>query len=184
MAPGPGLGPASIAEGLKGIEMIDIRKLKELVRLMVANDLSEIDLRDSEEQVTIQRPTAWSTPQVTQQVAAAPPQAASPATAISAAAGPGGSATATAPHDPTELDGLVAVQSPMVGTFYSAASPDADAFVKVGAAVAEGEVVCVIEAMKIFNEIKAEAAGTIQKILVSNGDAVEFGQDLFLIKPA
>ncbi|MEE2907344.1 MAG: acetyl-CoA carboxylase biotin carboxyl carrier protein [Planctomycetota bacterium] len=164
--------------------MIDIRKLKELVRLMVANDLSEIDLRDSEEQVTIQRPTAWSTPQVTQQAAVAPPPAAPPPSELSAAPEPATAATATAMHDPADLEGLVAIQSPMVGTFYSAASPDADAFVQVGATIAEGEVVCLIEAMKIFNEIKAEAAGTIQKILVSNGDAVEFGQDLFLIKPA
>lgn len=152
--------------------MIDIRKLKELVRLMVANDLSEIDLRDSEEQVTIQRPTAWSTPQINQQTAASP-------TAISGAA-----ESATATQEPADLGGLVAVQSPMVGTFYAAASPDADALVKVGSAVAEGDVVCLIEAMKIFNEIKAETAGTIQKILVANGDAVEFGQDLFLVKPA
>ena len=130
---------------------------------MVANDLSEIDLRDSEEQVTIQRPTAWSTPQINQQTAASP-------TAISGAA-----ESATATQEPADLGGLVAVQSPMVGTFYAAASPDADALVKVGSAVAEGDVVCLIEAMKIFNEIKAETAGTIQKILVANGDAVEFG---------
>ena len=72
----------------------------------------------------------------------------------------------------------------MVGTYYSAASPDADPFAKVGDSISAGDVVCLIEAMKIFNEIKAEAGGTIQKILVSNGDPVEFGQDILLIKPA
>ncbi|MDG2424610.1 MAG: acetyl-CoA carboxylase biotin carboxyl carrier protein [Phycisphaerales bacterium] len=162
--------------------MIDIRKLKELVRLMVANDLSEIDLRDSEEQVTIHRPTAWSTPQVTQQPAAASATAAPPA--ISAAPETVAAAASPAATDSADTAGLVAIQSPMVGTFYSAASPDADAFVQVGGTITEGDLVCLIEAMKIFNEIKAESSGTIQKILVSNGDAVEFGQDLFLVKPA
>ena len=165
--------------------MIDIRKLKELVRLMVANDLSEIDLRDSEEQVTIHRPTASVAPQVTQVPVAPPPVAAVPTPAPVAAASPAPAAAAETPS--AEVDdtaGLVPIQSPMVGTYYSAASPDADPFAKVGDKVSEGDVVCLIEAMKIFNEIKAEAGGTIQKILVSNGDPVEFGQDIFLIKPA
>ena len=161
--------------------MIDIRKLKELVRLMVANDLSEIDLRDSEEQVTIHRPTASAAPQITQAPVAPPPvAAAAPAPAPAASAAP---APAAAPAV-DDTAGLVPIQSPMVGTFYSAASPDADPFAKVGDTVSEGDVVCLIEAMKIFNEIKAEAGGTIQKALVSNGDPVEFGQDIFLIKPA
>ena len=165
--------------------MIDIRKLKELVRLMVANDLSEIDLRDSEEQVTIHRPSPHSAPQVTHQVAAAvpPPQVAA---APAPAAAPAEAAAPAAPEQPPADDtaGLVPIQSPMVGTFYSAASPDADAFCAVGSSVANGEVVCLIEAMKIFNEIKSEVSGTVQKVLVSNGDAVEFGQDLFLVKPS
>ena len=71
----------------------------------------------------------------------------------------------------------------MVGTFYSAATPDADPFIAVGDSVDPEKVVCIVEAMKIFNEIKAECSGSIAKILVSNGDAVEFGQDLFLVKP-
>ncbi|MBG84844.1 MAG: acetyl-CoA carboxylase, biotin carboxyl carrier protein [Phycisphaerae bacterium] len=162
---------------------MDIRKLKELVRLMVANDLSEIDLRDSEEQVTIHRPTASAVPQVTQAPVAPPPvaaPAAAPAPATAASAPP---APAAAP-EADDTAGLVPIQSPMVGTFYSAASPDADPFAKVGDTVSAGDVVCLVEAMKIFNEIKAESGGTIQKILVSNGDPVEFGQDIFLIKPA
>ena len=159
--------------------MIDIRKLKELVRLMVANDLSEIDLRDSEEQVTIHRPSPHASPQVTQHSLAQ--QHAAPATEPIASAATGSSTTAA---DAAAAAGLVAVKSPMVGTFYAAASPDADALVQVGSTIAEGEVVCLIEAMKIFNEIKTEAGGTIHKILVENGEAVEFGQDLFLIKPA
>ena len=140
---------------------------------MVANDLTEIDLRDSEEQVTLHRPGPGGDP-VVQQVAVAAP---SPPTA-----------TAVPPAEtssPAEEDtsGLVPIASPMVGTFYSAATPDAAAFVSEGDAVKEDMVVCIVEAMKIFNEIKAEVNGTIAKVLVSNGDAVEFGQDLFLVKP-
>jgi acetyl-CoA carboxylase biotin carboxyl carrier protein len=72
----------------------------------------------------------------------------------------------------------------MVGTFYAAASPDADPFVAAGSTLAEGDVVCLIEAMKIFNEIKAEVGGTLERVLVKNGDAVEFGQELMLVRPA
>lgn len=153
--------------------MIDIRKLKELVRLMVENDLSELDLRDQEETVTIKRgpdeaPVIHHAP-----MAVAPAQAAAPATAEAApsAAGAGGD------------DGLVAVESPMVGTFYSSPNPDSDPFMKTGSAVSADSVVCLIEAMKVFNEIKAETNGTIERILVNSGDAVEFGQKLFLVKP-
>jgi acetyl-CoA carboxylase biotin carboxyl carrier protein len=157
--------------------MIDIRKLKELVRLMVANDLTEIDLRDTEEQVTIHRPSVYASPQVAAPAAAAPaPQSAPPAPV----------AAAPVDESPAEDDtaGLVAVSSPMVGTFYAAATPDAPAFVSAGDSIGPDTVVCLVEAMKIFNEIKAECSGTIQKVLVNNGDAVEFGQDLFLVKPS
>ena len=153
--------------------MIDIRKLKELVRLMVENDLSELDLRDQEETVTIKRgpdevPVVQQAPVMVApaQVAPAPAQAAP-------------SATESAGTD----DGLVAVESPMVGTFYTAPNPDSDPFVKTGSAVSADSVVCLIEAMKVFNEIKAETNGTIERILVNTGEAVEFGQKLFLVKP-
>lgn len=150
--------------------MIDIRKLKELVRLMVENDLSELDLKDQSETVTIKRGgtpvVAWS-----------PPHAAP------AAATPARGDDAPEPTPPADDGGLVAIESPMVGTFYSSANPDAPAFVAVGAAVGPETTVCLIEAMKVFNEIKAEAAGTIERVLVSNGQAVEFGQKLFLVRP-
>ena len=149
--------------------MLDIRKLKELVRLMVANGLSEIDLRDSDEQVTLRRHGPHQDPQIV-----TTPTAVTPAAAPAAA--------------PTETDasdqGLLKIESPMVGTFYSASNPDAAPFVAVGATVGPETNVCVIEAMKIFNEIKAECSGTIEKVLVSNAEAVEFGQALFLVRPA
>ncbi len=152
--------------------MLDIRKLKELVRLMVANGLSEIDLRDSDEQVTLRRQGPHQAPQiVTTPAPAADTHVAAPA-------------TADAPEtDPSE-QGLVRIESPMVGTFYSAPNPDAAPFVTVGATVGPETNVCVIEAMKIFNEIKADCSGTIEKVLVSNAEAVEFGQALFLVRPA
>ena len=106
-------------------------------------------------------------------VTVAPVAAAVPATA-----------TAEEPAGAGDDDGLAAIESPMVGTFFSAPNPDAAPFVRVGAIVDPDTVVCVMEAMKIFNEIKAEMSGTIQKVLVKSGEAVEFGQPLFLVKPS
>jgi acetyl-CoA carboxylase biotin carboxyl carrier protein len=159
--------------------MIDIRKLKELVRLMVENELSELDLRDQEETVTIRRGSD-GVPAVTGQpymYGAPPAPAAAPASAPSS--GGGGGDSGSAPSD----EGLIAIESPMVGTFYSRPDPDTDAFTSVGASVSADSVVCLVEAMKVFNEIKAGSSGTIAKICVNDGDAVEFGQPLFMIKP-
>lgn len=168
--------------------MIDIRKLKELVRLMVENDLTELDLRDSEEQVTVRRQNVAAVPQL---VAASPqfvhqaaPLAAAPANTAPAAAPATQDTSAAAPSATSDDEaGLIRIESPMVGTFYAAPNPDAPPFVTPGAVVNPETVVCIIEAMKIFNEIKAECAGTIHKVLVKNGEPVEFGQLLFLVKP-
>ncbi len=153
--------------------MLDIRKLKELVRLMVANDLTELDLRDSEEQVTLRRQRLNHGPPFDAEL---PPAAA--AGVAAAAPSPRGVAAAE-----IEASGLTKIASPMVGTFYAAASPDAAPFVTAGSVVEPDTVVCLVEAMKIFNEIKAECSGTVEKVLVNNGDAIEFGQPLFLIRP-
>ncbi|MEM9373116.1 MAG: acetyl-CoA carboxylase biotin carboxyl carrier protein [Planctomycetota bacterium] len=152
--------------------MIDIRKLKELVRLMVENELSELDLRDEQETVTIKRGSSGVPQIVAPQAspAAPPPAASAPAPA--------------APEAPAEDASLVAIESPMVGTYYSKPNPDSDAFVKPGAGIGPDTVVCIVEAMKVFNEIKAETSGTIEKVLVNDGDSVEFGQKLFLVRPA
>ena len=154
--------------------MIDIRKLKELVKLMVANDLSEMDLRDTDEQVTIRRQgdTVVTVPQ-------AAPIAVAPAVAP-AVADAGTPSVAVA--EPEAIDG-VEVVSQMVGTFYVSQDPDSPPFVSVGDSVGEDTTVCIIEAMKIFNEIKAQCKGTVTKVLVSNGEPVEFGQPLFIVKP-
>ncbi len=149
--------------------MIDIRKLKELVKLMVANDLAEMDLRDTDEQVTIRRhgETFVSTTPIATAVAPAPAPQASSAPPTSEAPAQEG----------------VEIVSPMVGTFYVSPDPDSPPFVRVGDTVAEDSTVCIIEAMKIFNEIKSQCSGTISKLLVENGEPVEFGQPLFLVKP-
>ena len=153
--------------------MIDIRKLKELVRLMVENDLTELDIRDEQETVTVKRPGLHAVPQVVAApVMAAPVAHAAPAAAPAAAAAP-------APAKET----LPAIESPMVGTFYAAPGPDKAAFVSVGSKVGPDTTVCLIEAMKIFNEIKAETSGTVEEVLVKSGQPVEFGQPLFRIRP-
>ena len=148
--------------------MIDIRKPKELVKLMVENDLAEIDLRDQEEKVTIRR--GGSGPEII--APAAPP--------VIAAAPPVNANGQAAPAD----DGLIAIESPMVGTFYSAANPDSEPFVNAGSSISEGTVICIVEAMKVFNEIKSEHTGTIERVCVKNGESVEFGQTLFMVKPS
>jgi acetyl-CoA carboxylase biotin carboxyl carrier protein len=148
--------------------------LQQLVNLMSSNDLNTVDLRDSDRRIVLKRGVAV----VAGGVAAAPHYA--PVAAPTPAAAPGAAAGGAV----DENVGLVAIKSPMVGTFYSAPSPDAKAFVQVGSTVDEETDVCVIEAMKVFNNIKAETRGSIAKIMVSNGQTVEFGTVLFLVKPS
>jgi acetyl-CoA carboxylase biotin carboxyl carrier protein len=158
--------------------MIDIRKLKELVRIMVANDLTELDLKDTEQEVNIRRPDGNAPAMVTGVPGVsliAPPPAALAAAPVAAAP--------VAVAEPPVDAGLVAIESPMVGTFYISPSPDKPPFVSPGESVKVGDVLCLIEAMKIFNEIKAEHSGTVEKILLENGAAVEFGQAIMMIRP-
>jgi acetyl-CoA carboxylase biotin carboxyl carrier protein len=163
--------------------MIDVKTLRELVKLMVANDLTELDLGDAKgEKVTLKR---GGSGQAAGGVGAPhvhyvpSPSAHAPATTPAVTSTP-----AAPPAGAAEDTGLVSIASPMVGTFYAAASPDAKAFASVGDRVTADSVVCIIEAMKVFNEIKAETPGTIARVLVSNGQAVEFGQPLFMVKPS
>jgi acetyl-CoA carboxylase biotin carboxyl carrier protein len=168
--------------------MIDIRKLKELVRLMVSSDLTELDVRDEHEQVTIKRSTQNAAPSVHHApVVMAPmhhamPHAAVPQSAHAPAPAPHAAPAAAPAAAPPAATGPV-IESPMVGTFYTAAGPGKPTFVQAGSKVNPDTIVCLIEAMKIFNEIKAETSGTIEAVLAKNGQAVEFGQPLFRIKP-
>ena len=150
--------------------------LQQLVNLMASNDLNTVDLRDSDRRIVLKRGVAQV---VAGPVAQAPVYAAPAAHAPAAGAGAGAPA---APAD--DSAGLVAIKSPMVGTFYAAPSPDAKPFVQVGSNVDDETDVCVIEAMKVFNNIKAETRGTIAKVMVANGQTVEFGTVLFLVKPS
>ncbi len=158
--------------------MIDIRKLKELVKLMVENDLSELDLRDEQETVVVKRGYGQTVIAGAMPVAA-PMMAHAPAAVPHSAPAAGG-----VPGAPTADDesGLHAIVSPMVGTFYAAPDPDSPAYVSVGSSVGPDSVVCIVEAMKVFSEIKAECSGTIEKVLVKAGDPVEYGQKLFLVR--
>lgn len=173
--------------------MIDIRKLKELVRLMVENELTEIDLHDQQETVTIKRGGEQGTVVQHQPVIyggggmpAAPassqtPQMGSPGSDDQPGSGSAADSSDSAPAGGVGA-GQNAIESPMVGTFYTKPSPDAKPFVSVGDSVGPDTVVCIVEAMKVFNEIKAEQSGVVDKILVNDGDAVEFGQPLIVLK--
>lgn len=169
--------------------MIDIRKLKELIKLMVENDLTEINLQDQQETVAVKRgglPGAGGGGAVGQPVVYQAPVAA-PSAVTSAAPAPAAKAEAAAAASGAAKDadaGLVAINSPMVGTFYASANPESPAFVKVGQAVGADTTVCLVEAMKVFNEIKAETSGTIERVLVQSGQAVEYGQKMFLVRPS
>lgn len=170
--------------------MLDIRKLKELIRLMVENELTEIDLKDEKETVSLRREGSQAPVVQVSPAPAAPPAAPAPV-APAAPAAPAPAPTAPAPAaapaaepSPADTSNLEQITSPMVGTFYSAAKPESPAFANVGDTVTADTTVCIVEAMKIFNEIKAEQSGVIEKVLVSNGDSVEFGQALFLVRPA
>lgn len=149
---------------------MDLRKLKKLIDLVEESGISELELTEGEEKVRISRAMAPVAAPIAQYVAAPAPVA---------AAAPAAAAEAATPAA-IELDGKV-VKSPMVGTFYRASSPDAKPFVDVGSSVNAGDTLCIIEAMKLLNEIESEYAGVIKKIFVENGQPVEYGEPLFLI---
>jgi len=150
---------------------MDLRKLKKLIDLVEESGITELELTEGEEKVRISRhmQPMHTTMQYMQPMQMMPPAqaAASPAVALSEPATP-------------EIEGHV-VKSPMVGTFYRTPSPDANAFVEVGSIVAAGDTLCIIEAMKLLNEIEADQAGVIKAILVESGQPVEYGEPLFII---
>ncbi|GAB3463861.1 acetyl-CoA carboxylase biotin carboxyl carrier protein [Azotobacter salinestris] len=153
---------------------MDIRKVKKLIELLEESGIDELEIREGEESVRISRHSK-NAPQTI--YAAAPAMAAMPAPAIAApAAAP---AEAAAPAAP-KLSGHV-VRSPMVGTFYRSPSPSAPSFVQVGQSVKKGDILCIVEAMKMMNHIEAEVGGVIEAILVENGQPVEYDQPLFTI---
>ena len=150
---------------------MDLRKLKKLIDLVEESGIAELEITEGEEKVRISRGVAPApAPVVTQAVVAAPAAAPAPAAPVVAA-------EAAAPAQP---EGHL-LKSPMVGTFYRAPNPGAKSFVEVGQTVKEGETVCIIEAMKLLNEIEADRSGVIKAILVENGQPVEYGHPLMVI---
>ena len=155
---------------------MDLRKLKKLIDLVEESGIAEIEVTEGEEKVRITRSVA--APAVQTVYAAAPAPVAAPAAAAQAASAPAApAAPAAAPANHAN-----AQKSPMVGTFYRAASPTSAPFVEVGQTVKEGQTLCIIEAMKLMNEIEAEKSGVVKAILVENGTPVEYGEPLFVIE--
>jgi acetyl-CoA carboxylase biotin carboxyl carrier protein len=145
---------------------MDLRKLKKLIDLVEQSGIAELEITEGEERVRIARVGAQGPAQIIAPPVVAGPQVTAPAAVTAAAA--------------AEPEGHV-VKSPMVGTFYRAPSPNAQSFVEVGSQIKEGETLCIIEAMKLLNEIESDKTGVVKAILIENGQPVEFGEPLFVI---
>ena len=157
----------------------DLQRIKELIEIMKENDLVEVEIKHGDDKIFLKRAQAQAAetraPIVGQSILAPP-------------VGPDATQTPAAEAQPSASqplpeENLVEIKSPIVGTFYAAPSPDSDPYVEVGSQVEPQTVVCMVEAMKVMNEIKAETSGTIADILVENGQAVEYGQVIFKVKP-
>jgi len=156
---------------------MDIRKIKKLIELVEESGIAELEITEGEESVRINRNNMSAGPAMhyAPQHFAAPAPAAAPAPVAEA---PAAEAAPAAPAAPTGHQ----VKSPMVGSFYSAASPEAAPYVEVGSKVNVGDTLCIVEAMKMMNQIESDKAGTVKAILVENGEPVEFDQPLFIIE--
>ncbi|MDN8616746.1 acetyl-CoA carboxylase biotin carboxyl carrier protein [Variovorax ginsengisoli] len=154
---------------------MDLRKLKTLIDLVSESNISELEITEAEGKVRIVKGGVAAPVQYVQTLSAPAATGAQPAAGAPAAAAPAAAPAAAAATGH-------AIKSPMVGTFYRSSSPGAPAFVEIGSQVKEGDTVCIIEAMKILNEIEADKSGTVTQILGENGQAVEYGQPLFIIE--
>ncbi|MFQ5354943.1 MAG: acetyl-CoA carboxylase biotin carboxyl carrier protein [Mariprofundaceae bacterium] len=152
---------------------MDISQIRKLIRLIKSTDVSEIEVTEGGKTVRICRNAGAQVSPATQTVVASPP----PAMVAAAQTGPSGEAAAEAAHEEYMMP------SPMVGTFYRSSSPEADPFISEGSKVKKGDTLCIIEAMKLMNEIEAEYDGMVEKVLVENATPVEYGQALFVIIP-
>ncbi len=170
--------------GSGNADVFDVRKVRRLVELMKEHDLAEVDLKQADQRIRLRRGQEPSlTGPVPSPPSPNPPPAPSPvAVSPAPAATPAPSDATTAPVD--DDANVVYITSPMVGTFYTSSSPDSPAFVNIGDSVTAESTVCILEAMKVFNEIPAECSGTIAARLAEDGDAIEFGQKLFKVRKA
>jgi len=159
----------------------DLEKIKKLIEIMKRNGLVEVEIKHGDDKIFLKR----SQPQAPQVGMTAVPMIGSTESVV-APAGPAGAEQAEAPGGPSvpqSAEDLVEIKSPIVGTFYATPTPDSEPYVELGTQVEPQTVVCVVEAMKVMNEIKAETIGAIAEILVTNGQAVEYGQVLFRVRP-
>ena len=154
---------------------MDLRKLKTLIDLVSESNVSELEITEAEGKVRIVKASPAMMPAPVTYSMAPAATAVAPAPVVEVAAAPAAVAAPAAPAGHT-------VKSPMVGTFYRSSAPGAKPFVEVGASIKEGDTICIVEAMKILNEIEADKSGTVTQILVQNGQAVEYGQPLFVIE--
>ncbi|MHC5108806.1 MAG: acetyl-CoA carboxylase biotin carboxyl carrier protein [Planctomycetota bacterium] len=158
--------------------MLEVEKIRQLIEMMVANDLIEVSLRDGETEVNLRRPNKHALLGMAP-LDAGPVAVGRPAPEVHAAA-----PEPVGPNEEASEDAdLLEITSPMVGTFYAGSDPDSPPYISVGSEIHPGTIVCILEAMKVFNEIKAELSGRIERILVKNAEAVEYGQPLFKVRP-
>lgn len=159
---------------------MDLKQIHELIKIINKSNIGEISIEDKDGKVTIKQKeeavVTVAAPQPQQVYTTAPAPAPLPAAAPAAPAAPAAA--------PAKADNLITIKSPMIGTFYRRAAPDKPILAEVGTEIAPGKVVCIIEAMKLFNEIEAEVKGTIVKVLVEDASPVEYDQPLFLVEPA
>lgn len=161
---------------------MDLKHIQELIKAVNKSEISELSIKDGDFEITIKHTN--SEPQVVYQAAPAPqPVAAAPAPQAAAPA-PQQETSAAAPAPAPAADNLITVTSPMIGTFYRSAKPGEPPFVNVGDSISEGDHICIIEAMKLFNEIESEVSGKIVKVLADDASPVEYDQPLFLVEPA
>ncbi|PSL47435.1 acetyl-CoA carboxylase biotin carboxyl carrier protein [Chitinophaga niastensis] len=158
---------------------MDFKQIQELVKMINKSNISELSIEQDKFKITIKQKDNEVQQVITVPATMAPVQAVA---AVAPAAAPATAATAAAPAA-SKADNLVTIKSPMIGTFYRSAGPDKAAFVNVGDEVTSGKVVCIIEAMKLFNEIESEVSGKIVKVLVDDASPVEYDQPLFLVEP-
>lgn len=160
---------------------MDFKQIQELIKMINKSNIGEVTIEQKDFKVTIKQKEE----QITQVVSAAPVSYAAPAAPAAPAAAPVAAPAAGAAPAPAAAAGnLITIKSPMIGTFYRKAGPDKPSFVEPGTEVTPGKVVCIIEAMKLFNEIESEVSGKIVKILVDDATPVEYDQPLFLVEPA
>jgi acetyl-CoA carboxylase biotin carboxyl carrier protein len=160
---------------------VNVDEIAKLIELLDKSSLAELSWSSDNERLSLKKPGSAPVQMVAAPVAVSAPAAASAPVAAAPAAAP---AAPSAPAAPAQDAGLVEIRSPMVGTFYRAASPDSPNYVEEGARIEKGKTVCIVEAMKLMNEIESEVSGTIVRIVAQNEQPVEFGTVLFLVRPA